>query len=449
MKIQQLNNKKIALLGLGVENLALLKYLLKHKVSCQVTICDQRSENELKNKLGNRGGSKKITYRAEANFNRNLEDFDVVFRSPGWPIACPGIQSAIQKKKIESHRFKIDAWLYSPMKLFFDLCPAKNLIGITGTKGKGTTASLICAILKNNKRKVWLAGNIGIAPFEFIDQIKKTDYVVLELSSFQLEDLHKSPRLAVITNFSKEHLVPADPNNPNYHQTMKVYWESKANIFKHQSAKDVLIVNQNFKTSFKNIFSTVKSQVVYFGKSELKSNLIGEHNKENIAAALEVAKRLRVKDLVIRNTLAKFQGLEHRIEFVSEKDGIKYYNDSFATIPDSAITAIRSFDAPIVLLAGGADKGSDFSRLGKLIKQKIKFLILFKGVGSDKLKKEVLRFGYSEKNIALVDKMDDAFDWVKKNAVAGDVVLLSPGCASFGIFKNYKERGKLFKECCR
>src|SRR3989338_3298196 len=188
MNLNQLNNKKVGILGLGIENLALIKYLLKHKIRCQITVCDARLE--IKNKLP-------VLWQLGKKFKQDLDKFDILFRSPGWPIDCPGICEAL----------KAGVELYSPMKLFFALNPAKNIIGVTGTKGKGTTASLIYEILKQAGKRVWLGGNIGVAPFAFIDEIKKNDWIVLELSSFQLEDTTASPRVAVVTNFYSEHLA--------------------------------------------------------------------------------------------------------------------------------------------------------------------------------------------------------------------------------------------------
>lgn len=294
-------------------------------------------------------------------------------------------------------------------------------------------------------------GNIGTAPFEFINKLKKDDYVVLELSSFQLEDLHKSPHIAVLTNFSPEHLAPADPNNPNYHKNLKSYWLAKSQIFAQQKKNDYFIVNERLNSPLERGGAERRgvmgnAQVVKFIKSELESNLPGEHNKENIAAAVEVAKLLKINDKIIAKAVKIFKGLEHRIEKVIEKNGITYYDDSFATIPDSAVIALKSFNQPIVLLAGGADKGANFKNFAKEIKKRVKFLILFKGIGSERIITELEKINYSKKNYKIVDNMKKAMELANKRVRSGDIVLLSPGCASFGVFKNYKERGNLFKE---
>lgn len=440
--LKSLKNKKIAILGLGIENQALIDFLLKQRISLEITVCDFRNEGQLGERYEKLAKNKNIKWKLGVKFNKNLEVFDILMRSPGWPIKCHGIQAAIHEKK-RNKNFNLQYFLNSPMKLFCDLVPTKNIIGVTGTKGKGTTSSLIYKIIKASGRRVFLGGNIGVAPFEFISKIKKSDFVVLELSSFQLEDMHKSPRIAVLTNFSREHLAPADPNNANYHGSMKSYWEAKENIFLHQGKGDRLILSKKLEARSKKL--KIKSKIIYFDKSGLESSLPGEHNKENIAAAEEVAKILKIKKEIVKKSVKNFKGLEHRIEFAGERNGIKYYDDSFATTPDSAIIALKSFSSPILLIAGGADKASDFKVLAKEIKRRVKFLILFKGPGSDRIIKELNRVKYDKEKIKIVSNMKEAIKNAKKEAEGGDMVLLSPACASFGIFKNYKERGDLFK----
>jgi UDP-N-acetylmuramoylalanine--D-glutamate ligase len=469
MTLKDLKNKKIAILGWGVENRALVDFLIKKKVPCEITICDARENIRVETRHASSPVSARPTRRGNASslqihyqlgkkFNQELYKFDILFRAPGWPIFCPGIVETRHASSPVSARptrrgnasslRRTKTVLSSPMKLFFDLCPTKNIIGITGTKGKGTTSSLIYKILKTAGKRVWLGGNIGVAPFSFLSKIKPNDYVVLELSSFQLEDMEKSPHIVVITNFSPEHLAPADPNNPNYHRTMRDYWNSKSRIFQFQGKRDCLIINSKLQiTNFKSR-SRVKGQrskVVVFGKSDLTSRLVGEHNKENIAAAVEVAKILKIRKEFVEKAVKNFKGLEHRIELVRELDGVKYYDDSFATTPDSAITGLKSFSAPIVLLAGGADKGADFREFAREVKKRAKFVILFAGQATPRLKKEILKIGFSPKNIKIVKSMKEAVALSRAKAVSGDIVLMSTACASFGMFKNYKERGAMFK----
>jgi UDP-N-acetylmuramoylalanine--D-glutamate ligase len=433
-----IKNKKIAALGLGVENLALVKFLLQHKIFCHITVCDPKSAAELGDRfleikeLAHKNKLPAINLMTGKNYDAHLADFDIIFRSPGYPLFNPNLIKA-KKAGVE---------ISSPMKLFFALCPSKNIIGVTGSKGKGTTSSLIYEIIKKSGKKAWLGGNIGTAPFEFIDKIMPSDQVVLELSSFQLEDLNVSPHIAVVTNLFKEHLAPADPNNPNYHRSPRDYWTAKANIFARQKKDDWLVINRKLKVKSEKL--KVNGRLINYDKSRLPSNLIGEHNQENIAAAEAVARILKIKPEIIAKMVKNFQGLPHRLEFVAEINGVRYFDDSFATVPDVSVIALKSFSGGknIILLAGGADKRSDFKGLAREIKKRVKFLILFKGKGSDRLKKELRVTRYM---LRVVDNMRDAVSLAKKNSVPGDIVLLSTGCASFGCFQNYKERGELFR----
>ena len=434
MNLSILKNKNIALLGLGIENLALIKYLLRKKINCQITICDFKNEKELGEKFSALQTRKNIHWRLGKDANKNLSGFDFLFRSPGWPLFDKGL--------VEAKKMKVK--VVNPIEFFIRLTSTKNIIGVTGTKGKGTTSSLIYHILKKGKKRAWLAGNIGVAPFDFMEKVRKNDWIVFELSSFQLEDMQVSPKIAVMTNFFNEHLAPADPNNPNYHKDVRSYWSAKLQIAKHQKKSDWSIINGKLKIKIRNIH--LPGKIKFFGKSNLKSKLVGEHNKENIAAAVEVAKLVGVKEKTIAAAVSSFLGLEHRIEPVGNIKGVLYYNDSFATTPESAIIALNSFHQPIILLAGGAEKNSNFKELAKTIKKKVKFLVLFKGDSTPRIKAEVEKAGFSKNKIKVVNSIKEAVVVARKNAKDGDVILMSPACASFGMFRNYKERGKLFKQ---
>ncbi|OGM89836.1 hypothetical protein A3J77_00540, partial [Candidatus Wolfebacteria bacterium RBG_13_41_7] len=331
------------MLGLGAENFALIKFLLMKRIKCEITICDTKSLKELTAKYKYLADKKNISWKLGKDEIKRLDGFDVIYRSPGWPVADPAIKEAV----------KLGVKLSSPINLFFRLCPTKNIIGVTGTKGKGTTSTLIYEILKASGRRAWLGGNIGIAPFSFLDKIKKNDWVVLELSSFHLEDIRFSPYIAVITNIYHEHLAPADPHNPNYHKSVKTYWSAKANILKFQNSHDRAIINRKLK---KRNLKYGHGKRIFFDKSKLVSKLAGEHNKENIAAAVLAAKSAGVANRIIEKVVASFNGLEHRLELVKTVNGSKYYNDSFATTPESTIIAINSFKEPVILIAGGAEK---------------------------------------------------------------------------------------------
>lgn len=442
MKLSDLNNKNIAFFGFGIENQALLEYLLQAKVAAHFAVCDQRNRFELKGRIEKFKGNENVAWILGGLSRKNFPKADIVFRSPGWPLFDDNVKRAS----------KAGALISSPMQLFCKLCPTKNLIGITGTKGKGTTSSLIAAILKTAGKNVFLGGNIGTAPFTFLNKLTPADYVVLELSSFQLEDLRASFKAAVFTNFSREHLKPADPHNPNYHKTLAAYFSAKLNIFRYLDKNSCAFINYNLQEKFRN--KKVKKEIscdkiIFFKKSHLSSRLIGEHNRENIAAAEECANFLKIKRKYIIEAVAKFAGLEYRLEHVTVKDGIKYYNDSFATIPDATITALKSFSGPVILIAGGADKGNDFGELGREIKKRVKFLVLFSGKALPRIKRSLKKAAFDEKRIIQVGSMRSAIHAARRHAVSGDTILLSPACASFGIFKNYKERGEQFKSKVR
>ncbi len=431
-----IDSNNIALLGLGKENLAFLTWLIENRYQANVTICDRRNKKQLIKVLESQPSLKKyipkLYWRLEEKFNYNLKDFDLLFRSPGWPLDCPGIKQA------KAH----GTLLSSAMEYFLAICPSKNIIGVTGSKGKGTTASLITAILKADKRKVFLGGNIGIAPFSFINKIKKDDWIILELSSFQLEELKISPRYAIITNIFKEHLLPADPLNPNYHKSLGSYFKAKLNIANNPENK-ILIANEKIKTNLKGI--TLNTKIIYFKSSALPSKLEGSYNQENIAAAVTLCQRLKINKKVYQSVIKNFSNLEHRLELIMKKNGIKYYDNSFSTTPESTALDLISFNSPIILLAGGADKGANFKALAKLIKQKVKYVILFTGQASPKIIVDLKIAKYPENKIKQVSSMAEAVKIAKNLAQTGDIVLLSTACASFGLFKNYKERGEQFK----
>lgn len=411
--------KKIAFIGYGIENQALLSWLKKHQAPAQYTICDFNPDVK-KNISG-------VNWLLGKNCLKNLQDFDIIYRSPGCPLFLEDLKPV--KDKISS-----------AMNLFMDLCPTKNIIGVTGSKGKGTTASLITHILKNDGRQVFLGGNIGIAPFSFLDKLNNNSFVVLELSSFQLEDFKKSPKYSIITNLFKEHLEAADPKNPNYHKSFQLYKKSKINIAIHPQNKYLLIhesLKKNIKLENKNI--------IYFSNCDFPSNLAGKFNQENVAAAVALSKILKVKNSVVLKAVQTFKGLPHRLELVAKKNNVTYYDNSFSTTPESTIADLKSFPNSIIIL-GGADKGADFKELAQEVKKNAKLVILFNGTASKRLKTSILQQGFPKNKIKEVGDMQTAIDIAQKNSEAGDVVLLSTACASFGLFKNYKERGELFQK---
>lgn len=437
MSLKELNNKKIAVLGLGAENYSLLKYVLPRKrIKAEFVVCDSRGRKDLGARyrdIRSVKSASKVEWQLGGKYDRNLREFDLVLRSPGYPAFCPPLVRAQENGVVIS----------SPMNLFLANCPTKNTIGVTGTKGKGTTSSLLAHILEAAGKKVWLGGNIGIPPFDFLPKVKRSDWVVLELSSFQLEDMNSSPRIAVMTNFFPDHLSPADPNNPNYHKSLDIYWKAKLRVMAWQGRRDHAVINYSLR---KLHFPYGHGKLYFFRKSKLPSRLAGVHNQENVGAAVAVANILRLRKKDVREAVATFKPLPHRLEPVKNIGGVDFYDDSFATTPESTITALYSFARPVVLIAGGADKNSEFGKLAKLVHRNVKFVSLLPGKGGDRLARALRAEKYPKTKIARVKNLGEAITKARHVFVPGDVCLLSPACASFGIFKNYKQRGEIFKK---
>ncbi|MFA4996136.1 MAG: UDP-N-acetylmuramoyl-L-alanine--D-glutamate ligase [Patescibacteria group bacterium] len=461
-----LKDKKVAILGLGIEGMALLKYL-DGKTS-NITILDRLSVSEIIQNLeeGERADAENLIRKYKIisgeKYMDDLSGFDVVFRSPGISINHPKLQEAEEKGAIIS----------SQIKLFFDLCPAM-IIGVTGTKGKGTTSSLIFEILKKSSQfsvlssqsnpNVYIAGNIGYPAITLIPQLKSDDIVILELSSFQLMDLEKSPHMAVVTNLTVDHL--------DYHKDVDEYQDAKKSILKFQSKNDFAVLNSDSTFDSDFINNETRSSIKYFSHTEDKDavvkdgkvvldpknksiticdenniKLFGRHNLENIAAASIVAEILGVDFDVIKKVVAEFKGLPHRLELVSEIDGIKFINDSFATNPEPTIAAVDSFSENKVLILGGSSKGANFDELSKkIVKSNVSSVVTI-GIEGEKIENSLSKNKYDGTIIQGGNSIEEIIVNAKKLAKSGDVIIFSPACASFDMFKNYKDRGEKFKD---
>jgi len=398
--------RKVAILGYGLEGQDAERYFKNKKA--KIKILDQKFDKD---------------------YLKNLGEYDLVVRSPG-----------VYPYKPELKNINVT----TPIQIFFDNCPAR-IIGVTGTKGKGTTSTLIYEILKNAGKDIYLAGNIGKPYLELLPIISPTSYIVLELSSFQLIDLTKSPHIAVVLNITLDHM--------DWHKSREEYVSSKKNIVRYQTVSDLAIINSEYEVP-KSFSDLTRAKVILFSKSKLekkyKENLLlrGEHNLENIAAAVSVSKVLGIKEDIILKSVREFKGLEHRLELVKEVGGVTFYNDSFATGPQPTIAAIRSFAEPITLILGGSDKGLSYDELGKEIaanKQVNKVIII--GQVGPLIIRSLNGAGFRGSIINLrlkpmVKIVENAF----RNTPRGGVVLLSPAAASFDMFKNYKDRGSQFKE---
>ena len=344
------------------------------------------------------------------------------------------------------------------------MCPGTT-IGITGSDGKTTTTSLIYQILKEQGLNCYLGGNIGIPLFTKIKEMKPEDYVVLELSSFQLMTMKVSPQIAVITNVT--------PNHLDIHKSYDEYKEAKSNIFKMQNESDLLVLNYDNDIT-RNFAKEAKGNVVYFSSKEKLDNgiilddgiikdcenglrrhivntknikLRGVHNAENICAAVAATKRF-VSPEIQEKAVSEFSGVEHRLEFVKEINGAKWYNDSIASSPTRTIAGLNSFDENIVLIAGGYDKHLDYTPIAKPIVENVGALILL-GQTANKIYSAVtyeLKFIKKDLPIYKVNTLEEAVNKAKEVSKKGDVVLFSPASASFDMFKNFEERGNKFKQ---
>lgn len=397
-------------MGLGREGLATFNFLKNNKIKCAV-----------------------LDVKFDKNYTSRIKNYDVVFRTPGFPRLHPRLMEAEKRGIIIS----------SHIKLFFDLCPAK-VIGITGTKGKTTTAFLIYSILKRKfPKKTFIAGNFGKPALDILPKLKNDSLVILELSSFQLQDLDKSPDIAVITNLTLDHMDPSGKFAPSTHQTAKEYFNAKMNIVKHQGIRDFAVINKEFKNKVKSIGHGKKLYPTL--PLSLETKLKGKHNLQNITLAIEAGKILKVPMKSILKAVKNFKGVEHRLEFVKKISGISFYNDSAATNPDATLAALKSFKEPTHLILGGSDKGLDYKNLaGYVSKSKnIKTIALI-----GELKKKLYRILKIKPGLEIkkFKSLKETILTLYKKADKNEVVLLSPAAASFDMFQNYVERGDEFKK---
>lgn len=445
-------NIKVAALGFAVEGESVVDFLLKQKAD--ITVFDEKKEEDFEaEKL-----QKYRTAGVQFVFGPfgDLTSFDAIVRTPGVNPSIKSLEEARQK----------GIPVMTGIDIFLNISPAYS-IGVTGTKGKGTTSTLIYDMLKKEKSEVFLGGNIGIPPLSFLDALTPKSTVVLELSSFQLFDVTKSPNITVVLMVTSEHM--------DFHASEEEYALAKANILKFQKSGDFAVINIDYRNSRRMkemarvpVFEVSKKDVVplgtyikdgaviFVGEDGKKEKIInageifipGEHNLENVGAAVAVAKILGISNKSITEVLKTFKGLKYRLQFVREVNGVRYYNDSFGTTPESTIAAIRAFKNPKIIILGGSSKESDFSELAKVISEEknIKTII---GIGIEWPRiKEALRVaGVSKPEIIEgCTSMRVIVETAASGVEVGDVVILSPACASFDMFKNYKDRGNQFEE---
>jgi UDP-N-acetylmuramoylalanine--D-glutamate ligase len=422
----------VAILGFGIEGQSAYQYF--HAQGAHITVCDKNNGLELPTGVDSQLGE---------GYLQGLSRFDIILRT-----------ASINPSTILAANAGVEGKITTVINEFMRVCPTKNIIGVTGTKGKGTTSTLITKILEAAGHQVVLAGNIGVSPLDSLGQITSDTWVVLELSSFQLIDLKKSPHIAVCLMIAPEHL--------NWHVDLDDYVQAKAQLFAHQTDQDVAIYYADNEYSYDIANASPGAKITYFAPpgayvhddaividekvicktSDLR--LLGRHNWQNVCAAVTAVWQATKNIDAMRQVLTSFSGLEHRLEFVREVDGIRYYDDSFATTPEAAVVALAVFKEPKVVILGGSDKGVPFDTLARAVKDSDVRHAVLTGAVAPKLQAALEKVGfsdYSDGGITMASMVAEA----RKHAQSGDVVLLSTGCASFGLFHDYKERGNQFK----
>lgn len=438
--------KNITVIGIGISNLPLIKYLVS--LGANVTACDRRSAEDLGEnyteleKLG-------VKFNLGDGYLNNLLG-DMIFKTPGMRYDVPELLKAKENGSIVT----------SEMEVFFEVCPS-HIIAVTGSDGKTTTTTLIHKMMTDAGYKTWLGGNIGNPLLTDTEKMKENDWVILELSSFQLHTMRKSPEIAVITNIS--------PNHLDMHKDYKEYIDAKKNIMLYQNEGDTLIVNADNQVTA-DIGKSASGAVKYFSRNGmadvyLDGNIIkrgiveilnikdikipGMHNVENYMAAIAAVSGLVSKEVIV-NVAKTFGGVEHRIELVRTLDGVKYYNSSIDSSPNRTINTLRVFPNKVIMIAGGKDKGIPYDEIGPALAEHVKVLILI-GATSDKIQEaldaEINKTG-NGKDIEVIraTSYENAVNTARSKAHDGDVVLLSPASTSFDMFRNFEERGNLFKK---
>lgn len=443
-----LKDEKVLVMGIGISGVATIRAL--DKLGAKILISDIKTQEELKEILKEIEDIDLENYLGKKEVD--LSRIQLIVKSPGIPPDNPMLLEA-RNKNIR---------IINDIELGSTISKSKNIIAITGTNGKTTTTILTGEIFKADKRNSFIGGNIGNSIIADMIDAEETDIFILETSSFQLEHtIDFKPRISLILNISPDHL--------DWHGKFENYVNAKKKIFINQDSNDYTLLNYDDKL-VRSFQREVKSNIVWFSVNEKldrgvyienknifinieekkiklisieKLLLKGKHNLENILASVAISFIMGVPIEVIKETLLTFKGVEHRLEFVLEKDGRSFFNDSKATNIDSSKKAIEAIDAPIILIAGGYDKNIEFDDLIASFDGKVKALILL-GATSSKIKEIGLKYGFNENY--LVKDMKEAVSLAYKLSKAGDNILLSPACASWGMFKDFKERGKVFKQ---
>lgn len=447
--LDSIRNKSVAVIGIGVSNTPLIELLAREKID--VTACDKRDRDAL-GEMAYHLEKMGVKLQLGENYLEGLHQ-DIIFRTPGLRPDVPQLLKAVEQ----------GSTLTSEMEVFFQVCPCP-IIAVTGSDGKTTTTTIIAELLKAAGSTVYVGGNIGHPLLCEAGEMKASDYVVLELSSFQLMTMQCSPHIAVITNLA--------PNHLDMHHGMEEYVASKENIFRHQKKGDIAIFNLDNDITREQGARAVDTSLYFSRKAEPENGVFlrddaimirrnghereimhtgdikipGVHNVENYMAAIAAVDGL-VPDSVILKFAREFGGVEHRIELVRTYHGVRFYNDSIASSPSRTIAGLRSFKEKVILIAGGYDKHIPFDVLGPEVVEHVKLMVLC-GATADKIRAAVEQApGYEigKPEILDVTPFQAAVEMARDMAEEGDVVTLSPACAAFDQFKNFMERGKTFK----
>lgn len=445
-----IKDKKVLLVGLAKTGVSTIKKL--DKLGANIVVTDIKPKEKLEDILSQLNGLNNVEYILGSH-PEDISDIDLTIVSPGVPLDLPFIE------KLKESNVKI----IGEVELAYTLSNNPIFVGITGTNGKTTTTSLVGEIFKEANRDTYIVGNIGNPVIDTVDYTNENSVLVTELSSFQLESIDTfRPKVSSILNITEDHL--------NRHHTMENYINAKARIFENQEKSDFSILNYD-DSIVRSLNKNNNASILYFSRQEKidqgvyldeNNNIVisidgkqitvlnrnelslpGDHNLENAMAAILMTYVVGVDLEVIKQVLTTFKGVEHRLEFVTNKNGIMFVNDSKGTNPDSTIKAIGSYERPIILIAGGMDKHSDFTDMMKCATKNVKELVLL-GETADKIEASARKEGLE--NITKVKNMEEAVKKAYELAKDGDVVLLSPGCASWDMYPNFEARGLDFKE---
>jgi len=427
---------KVAIVGYGIDGKSALVYWQKR--GADITVCDQNVDADIPPGIQTQLGD---------HYLHDMQRFDVIMRSSG-----------IHPNIILKENPDVAAKITSVVNEFLRVCPTKHTIGVTGTKGKGTTSTLIAKILETAGKKVFIGGNIGISPFDFLDGVTPDSWVILELSSYQLFDLQHSTHIAICLMIAAEHL--------NWHGDLEGYIAAKTRLFSHQTSRDIAIYYANSRLSHEIASASPGDKIAYYDEpgayifedkimvdqtilcrtNELQ--LLGKHNWQNVCAAVTAAWQVVQMPDAIREVLIHFTGLPHRLELVREIDGVRYYNDSYSSGPHSTIAALQAVPGKKVVILGGFDRMLPLDHLVATLtehEKDIRMAIII-GASSKRLGSELKAADFKHIHMSPAKNMTEIVTDARSFAKSGDAILLSPGFASFDMFKNFEERGLQFKE---